>query len=261
MPGPHDSRVPLKVEVQWVWQEAPRVLMPWGQFRDGEVLWAGARGGGEATAGAEPQAPKLNVNAPLFPHQNTTSLYVAANKTQTALATIGHPHQPTVSQKVRAVLDLGSQRSYITEQAARRLSLESEGAHNMSVFTFGSSAKTLRNCELVRVLMKTLDGNLELHLLTTPIICEPFPVQPITPCINSFEHLSNLKFADSSDGNSALEVDLLIGSDHYWELATGKVSRGRDGPIAVETKLGWVLSGPARPHQSNLHAVFSRCTH
>ena len=55
----------------------------------------------EATAGAEPQAPKLNVNAPPFPHQNTTSLYVAVNKTvllQTALATIGHPHQPTVSQ-------------------------------------------------------------------------------------------------------------------------------------------------------------------
>ena len=116
----------------------------------------------------------------------------------------------------------------------------------MSVFTFGSSAKTLRNCELVRVLMKTLDGNLELHLFY-----EPLPVQPITPCINSFEHLSNLKFADSSDGNSALEVDLLIGSDHYWELATGKVSRGRDGPIAVETKLGWVLSGLAPSVESS----------
>ena len=28
-------------------------------------------------------------------------------------------------------------------------------------------------------------------------------------------------------------------------MATGQVSRGDDGPIAVETKLGWVLSGPA----------------
>ena len=42
-------------------------------------------------------------------------------------------------------------------------------------------------------------------------------------------------------------------SDHFWELATGKVSRGQDGLIAVETKLGL-----AQPHQLNLHAVFSK---
>ena len=48
---------------------------------------------------------------------------------------------------------------------------------------------------------------------------------------------------DPPDGNSAIDVDLLIGSKYYWELATGRVSRGEDGPITVETKLGWVLSG------------------
>ena len=28
------------------------------------------------------------------------------------------------------------------------------------------------------------------------------------------------------------------------EIVTGRICRGRSGPIAIETKLGWVLSGP-----------------
>ena len=40
-------------------------------------------------------------------------------------------------------------------------------------------------------------------------------------------------------------MDILIGSDYYWELVTGSVCRSVDRPTAVHTKLGWVLSGPA----------------
>ena len=157
---------------------------------------------------------------------------------QTAMTTIHNPNQPSICQNVHAIHDLGSQRSYFTQWAARALQLEPEGIHQMSVITFGSSRKTVSNCELVRVLMKTLDGEAELHLLTTPTICEPLTAQTITLCVNSYTHLSDLYLADNSHGDSALEIDLLIGADHYWGLATGRVSRGEDGPIAVETRLG-----------------------
>ncbi len=50
-----------------------------------------------------------------------------------------------------------------------------------------------------------------------------------------------------------MEVDLLVGSDYYWELATGRICRGNDGPVAVETKLGWVLSGPVPAVESGTH--------
>ena len=39
-------------------------------------------------------------------------------------------------------------------------------------------------------------------------------------------------------------VDILVGSDQYWQLVSGKVLRGEDGPTAIQTRLGWVLSGP-----------------
>ena len=36
----------------------------------------------------------------------------------------------------------------------------------------------------------------------------------------------------------------MIGSDYYWDLMTGEIRRGESGPVAINTKLGWVLSGP-----------------
>ena len=38
-------------------------------------------------------------------------------------------------------------------------------------------------------------------------------------------------------------MDILIGSDYYWEFITGEILRGNSGPVAINTKLGWVLSG------------------
>ena len=55
----------------------------------------------------------------------------------------------------------------------------------------------------------------------------------------------DLNLADSDDSCSQVDVDILIGVDQYWQLTTGKTRRGSEGPVAVETELGWVLSGPA----------------
>jgi len=64
--------------------------------------------------------------------------------------------------------------------------------------------------------------------------------------MESYEYLANLDLADYSCATDLLEVDILIGSDHYWKLVTGEVIRSSDGPMAIQTKLGWVLSGPVQ---------------
>jgi hypothetical protein len=44
-----------------------------------------------------------------------------------------------------------------------------------------------------------------------------------------------------------LEIDVLIGADYLWQFQTSVARRGRpEDPVAVETELGWVLSGPLR---------------
>ena len=78
-----------------------------------------------------------------------------------------------------------------------------------------------------------------------PIICEPLVAQPIPACVNQQPHLLGLELADFSSSGVSMPVDILIGADYYWQLVTGTISRGPDGPIALHTKLGWVLSGPS----------------
>ena len=52
-------------------------------------------------------------------------------------------------------------------------------------------------------------------------------------------------FADASvvDGSQP-NIDILIGSDFYFEILTGEVLRGDSGPVAVNSNFGWVVSGP-----------------
>ena len=92
--------------------------------------------------------------------------------------------------------------------------------------------------------------SLSLHVF--PTICEPLSYQPITASVEANNHLIGLDLADSDDGSSRLPVDILIGCDHYWDLVTGSISRSENGPTAIHTKLGWVLSGPALSASSML---------
>lgn len=56
---------------------------------------------------------------------------------------------------------------------------------------------------------------------------------------------SFLELADEpSSSENYIMIELLIGSDYYWLFVTGETRRGEEGPIAVDSKLGWLLSGP-----------------
>ena len=49
-----------------------------------------------------------------------------------------------------------------------------------------------------------------------------------------------------------LGIDLLIGSDVHWDVVTGEVIKCDSGPVAVATRLGWVLSGPVESGKTNV---------
>ena len=190
----------------------------------------------------------LNPNAATFTGTVPTSasMYACTDKSvflQTAQANVYNPHNPATVMKVCVILDSGSQRSYISRKVKNTLNLEPLNLQRLSIVTFGAKRDS-KLCEAVNVGMKMKHGtNHEFSVLVVPHICEPISPQPISVCLENCEHLSQLDLADSS-GDSPLEVDFLIGSDYYWTLATGEVKRGATGPVAMMTKLGWVLSGP-----------------
>ena len=54
----------------------------------------------------------------------------------------------------------------------------------------------------------------------------------------------------STSEHSSDNTDMLIGSDHYWDIVIGDLKHSDTGPVAVSSKFGWLLSGPVK-HQGN----------
>ena len=160
------------------------------------------------------------------------------------------------------VLDIGSQRSYITTRARKALALTSESECHLAIAAFDNRRGASQLCGVVRVEVKTRDGpDMELTLFTVPHICDPLSAQPISLCAETCSDLLQLDLADTSDGETLMEIDVLIGSDYYWQLTTGKVLRGDSGPVAIHTRLGWVLSGPTTLTGRPMPAVSLIATH
>ena len=110
--------------------------------------------------------------------------------------------------------------------------------------------------------MDTKDGcQLQLQFLTVPLICEPLSGQLVVCAAERYPHLSKLELADAVEDGDNLDVDVLIGSDHYWKVVSGRVIQAAHGPTALKKKFGWVLSGPAHELSNGSHGANLLITH
>ena len=64
--------------------------------------------------------------------------------------------------------------------------------------------------------------------------------------------MNNLYLSDFHDGESLdSSVSLLIGSDYYFTFMAGHCIQGVDGPVTLESILGWILSDPVERIRSS----------
>ena len=160
---------------------------------------------------------------------------------QTARAVAYNP-ETGFSTKVRILFDSGSQQSYITDQLCSRLKLKPVHVEKLQVNTFGGEHFKAKRCKLVKFELGKagLSERLSVTALSYLTICSTLPV---ATALNEYAHLSGLELADCSEGTDVGTIDVLIGSDFYWKFVTGKVQCGGFGPVAIYSKLGWLLSG------------------
>lgn len=171
---------------------------------------------------------------------------------QTARASIYNPAQLYCSIEVGVLLDSGCQKSYISERAKEQLALQPTGEQHLCIAIFGSTQEGPKVCQTVTIGMVGKGyPHMQLSLYVVPLICEPLVSQPIAACAKENQHLVSLELADYSEGDQGLKVEILVGSDYYWDLVMGGVSRGSSGPTAIHTKLEWVLSGPMRSREAD----------
>ena len=172
---------------------------------------------------------------------------------QTVLLSLENP-KTRKEVKIKALLDPGSQRTYVTDKVKRILNLEVETKEQMSINIFGDKNSKEEVLERVSLNIKSKQNRFPIDALSTKFICSPIKNQSSNFAKENFDHLKNLEFADSGSENE--ELNLLIGSDWYWTLATGEVRLGKAGePAAIKTYFGWVLNGPVQNKTKGSSAV------
>jgi len=115
----------------------------------------------------------------------------------------------------------------------------------------------------VQIAVKSLDRmEIYIHAYVVPNVCSPITNQVMSIAVEKYEHLRDSQLADYAFGdelNADKPVDLLVGSDTFWLFVEDGLIRGNgNGPVAMKTKLGWVVSGPVEGIYSNEKSHFLR---
>lgn len=150
------------------------------------------------------------------------------------------------SSSVRILFDTGSQRTYISEDLCFHLKLKTMRTERVIIKTFGNESSTVKNLRVVEFKVKHKFRNdfVVCEALCIPTVCCPVSMQNIDFAKKSFDHIRHLQLADKNDGFLGSVIDILVGADFYHQFFTGKVRKAETGPVACESILGWVLSGP-----------------
>ncbi|XP_052820064.1 uncharacterized protein LOC128245883 [Mya arenaria] len=82
---------------------------------------------------------------------------------------------------------------------------------------------------------------MKIDVLIVPTIA--VPLSNIQKEVKSLSYLRGLKLAHPVTDAESFDISLLIGADSYWKIVLNQVVRG-NGPTAVKSKIGYLLSGP-----------------
>ena len=201
---------------------------------------------------------------------NLASSYLKVNQINSVLLQTARAYILSTDEKysrnLRILFDSGSQNSFITPKARALLNLEIVTSKDMSIKEFGGG-KVKSNLDVVRFCVKSKDKNLNIYVNAfVNEICHPLVNQEINLAKQSYPYLVGLDLADSNPENLNMDIDILIGADFYWQFIENFTVRSQDGfgPVALASKLGFVLSGPVMNSQkedpsSSQHVI--SCTH
>ena len=142
------------------------------------------------------------------------------------------------------LLKSGSQPSYISEKLRNELNLPTLRRACLFIKIFGNSNSKCKRVDIVPLNVITSNKTITIEAICTPDICDPLTNQNVNAVSTNFNHLKNLKLADSSNTDTK-SINVLIDLDYYYYLfVTGDIIRGEPNePIALNSIFGWTLCG------------------
>ena len=162
---------------------------------------------------------------------------------------------------VRALLDQGSEMTFITERLRQGLKLRRVRLPVSISAIGGVDAGICRyaaNIQISPLLQSSLAFKTTASIMKSLTKYTPSPVtSPV-----QWSHVADLALADPDPTNSD-PTDVIIGADLYGDLLLDGLRKGSRGqPLAQNIVLGWVLSGPAADLQARPRTVTAQhCSH
>lgn len=143
--------------------------------------------------------------------------------------------------KVRALLDSGSQSSFITKSLQQKLAINPNPVSIKAVGIGHSDNKIKESC-VIQLQSIYSNYKTKLNCLVLDRLTGDLPKAPIN--IQNLNIPTHLHLADP-DFNQPAPVDLLIGADLFWQLIKkNRIYLGSNKPILQNSRFGWLIGGP-----------------
>lgn len=157
---------------------------------------------------------------------------------------------------VRAIIDSGSHRSYISSQVAEFLGYEVLQRRTMIHSLFGGTLTQPQEHNVYQIHIISVDGSYACNFSACQqdTICQNIPKIRRGPWLEELQQKS-VSLSDTGPGQQA--IGLLIGADVAAKLYTGEIFNLDCGVTAIGTKLGWTLMGKASADSVGSNSVLT----
>ena len=154
----------------------------------------------------------------------------------------------TRNVKVRVLFDGGSHRSFVTSNVVNKAGIFPSRKENLRICRFGETNVDVSAKDIVQINLSSVDKkyNIPFEACVVDSISQ-LENQHLEIVKKDFVHLKDIWFSDVDPKEEQLSIQILIGADYMWRFMEDETRKGDvNEPVAVRTKLGWVLSGPVK---------------
>lgn len=162
--------------------------------------------------------------------------------------------------KARALLDTGSQSSFLTDVMREKLGLNKRSSETLNVCGLSNIKTNILGKCTVKINSYSTAYSTQVSCLLVPTITGILPSVEIDfqdldiPC---GIQLADPKFFQPST------IDVLLGADIFWNIiGTNQIKLGPNKPTLQESQLGWLIAGPVGISQSKskVYCYFNHST-
>ena len=202
--------------------------------------------------------PRLDMSSP----ESSDKTLVHKAVMQTALLLVSNENAPEKRTWARALLDPGSEETYISSRLSQKLGLATVGRQTFSVETFGCNRSVSVTHKRVGLIFQSRHEDKRYRLFGWEVerTCNVFRSQNFGDSDREF--FSKFQIADSLEDGGVCPVDILLGADSLPRILLPKAPvLSPSGLLLTPTILGWTIMGMHQFRGSRGHslATFTRC--